>query len=75
MLGLLLTMAIICIMAYFMMKAYFRPPVKDKAEAGFLSEQGVDSTNYKTILDSTKNTLRGITNKRLSEIQETETSK
>ena len=42
------------------LNVYFKKPYLDKKTEQTLSEQGIDTTNYKAILDSTKEKIRNI---------------
>ncbi|MFH1339311.1 MAG: hypothetical protein ABIH40_05670 [Candidatus Omnitrophota bacterium] len=51
---------------YLVLNTYFKKPSIDKEAEKPLSEQGIDATNYQTILDSTKKKVEDI-NKQLLE--------
>ena len=52
--GLLLTMAIICILSYIAFKVYFKGPPQGEGIVGTFSEQGLDTANYQSVLDSSR---------------------
>jgi competence protein ComGC len=67
---LLLVLAIIMFIAYKVINVYFKKPSLDKETQKFISEQGIDATNYKSIIDSTKDNLKGIQNQHNKDIDE-----
>lgn len=62
-LGILLAIAIVILLYYAAMKVYFRGPVVDKKTQQSLAEQGIDSTDYKKMIDTAKNKLGEIEKK------------
>lgn len=58
--GLLLTVFVITVIALIIFKAYFKRPASQADIRQPLSEQGIDSTNYSTIIDSTKSVINNI---------------
>jgi len=60
-LGLLATVAIICILAFTAFKFYFQKPILDQASEKFVQEQNINTTNYQSILSSTKDKLKNAT--------------
>lgn len=52
--GLLLTMAIICLLGYIAYKVYFKPPAQQKGIPEALSGQGIDSSTYRSVLESSR---------------------
>lgn len=60
-LGLLVTVAIICILAFTTFKFYFQKPVLDEPSEKFIQEQNINTTNYQSILSSTKDKLKSAT--------------
>lgn len=44
-----------------MMKAYFKPPIEDKMVAGTMAEQGINTSSYQGIVDSTRQMMSNIT--------------
>jgi type II secretory pathway pseudopilin PulG len=69
-LELLAVLAIIGILAYFMMKRVSGPPRMDKETQKAVAEQGVDTSNYRSIVDSTRNTLKGVTEKEQQQLDQ-----
>jgi hypothetical protein len=60
-LSLVITLLIICFLFQLTMKAYFKPLSKDvKAENKIFSQTGIDTSNYKTILESTREKINTI---------------
>jgi len=58
--GLLITLALMCLLVYIAFNTYFKTPVTDKETKKSLSQQGIDSSSYKTILDSSRNKVKDI---------------
>lgn len=58
--GLLLSMVIVVFIAYMVFKAYLGKPSIDRQTQKALSEQGISTSSPKTILDSTRATIKGI---------------
>jgi hypothetical protein len=50
---------IIAMVAYFLLKKSFRSPVDARTKES-LSEQGIDASNYKTIIESTRARVEAI---------------
>ena len=66
---LLLVMAIIMFIAFKAFKLYFKNPSFDKETQKFISEEGIDATNYKSIIDSTKKKLHDIQEQQKEELE------
>lgn len=64
---LLVALAIIMFIASKVFKPYFIKPSLDKETQKVMSEQGVNSTNYQSLIDSTKKKLQDIQDKRMKE--------
>jgi prepilin-type N-terminal cleavage/methylation domain-containing protein len=63
----LIAMAIVAFLAYTVFKMYFKEaaaPVIGKEEQKIISEQGIDTVNYRTTVDSTRQKLKEIQNSR-----------
>jgi len=58
-LEILLVLLVIAIL-YVAMTMYYKKPMPDKESQKLLSSQGIDTTSYKTILDSTKKKLQDV---------------
>jgi len=71
-LGLLVTIAIICILAFTTFKSYFQKPVLDEPSEKFIQEQNINTTNYQSILSSTKDKLRKATQTENEHVNEVE---
>lgn len=52
--GILLTMVIICILSYTAFKVYFKGSPQRKGIVDTFSEQGLDTANYQSVLDSSR---------------------
>ena len=57
---LLLVLALIMFIAFKVFELYFKNPPLNKETQGVASEQGIDTTSGKSIIDSTKKKLQGI---------------
>ena len=57
-LGLLLTIVIISIIWYMLFNVYFKKSVLDKETEEFFSEEGLDNSSHKAILDSTRKAVQ-----------------
>ena len=56
--GVVIAIAIVCILFYFVAKTYLmQPKGLDEQTAQGLHEQNIDTTNYRTIMDSTRKTV------------------
>ena len=69
-LELVIVLAIILFMAKSGFKSYFTNPVKDKAVEKAAQDAGIDTTNYRSIIQSTKTTVQGITDNRAKDLDE-----
>lgn len=59
---LLLVLAIIMFLAFKVFKLYFKRPSLNKETQRVISEQGIDTTSSKSIIDSTRKKLEDIQN-------------
>ena len=59
-LGLILTLAIILILSYLVFKVYFRMPESEEEIKQSLSGSGIDSSSYKSIVDSSRKKVKEI---------------
>lgn len=64
-LGLLVTVAIICILAFTAYKSYFKKPVLDRLSEKFLQEQNINTTNYQSMLSDVKDKLKDANQKEM----------
>ncbi len=55
--GILLTLVIISILVYISLTTYFKKPVTDQKTERSLSEQGIDASSQKAVLDSVRTSL------------------
>jgi type II secretory pathway pseudopilin PulG len=69
-LEILITTAIIGVLMYFMLKHYSGAPAIDKETKKAMSEQGIDSTNYKTIIDTARTSVQAIQEKEAQRLDE-----
>ena len=67
----LLVAALMLFLCYKVFNFYFKKGPLNAENSKALSEQGIDTSNYKTITDSTKERLRVIQKQRLQEIEDT----
>jgi competence protein ComGC len=69
-LEILIAIVIIGFLMYIMLKRYAGTPVLDKDTKNAMSEQGIDSTNYKTIVDTTRTSVQAIQEKEAQRLKE-----
>ena len=69
-LEILIAIVIIGGLMYFMLKRYTTTPVLDKDTKKAMSDQGIDSTNYKTIVDTTRTSVQAIQEKQAQRLKE-----
>jgi type IV secretory pathway TrbF-like protein len=58
--GMLLTLIIICFLVYTMLNIYFKPGVVEKTAGKNMQASGIDTSSYKSIVDSTKDKVKEI---------------
>jgi len=69
--GILLVLAIICFLFYKVMNLYFKKtPTINKETQKTLSEQGINTANYKSIVDSTREKVQDIQAQHFKELEE-----
>ncbi|MCX5686449.1 MAG: hypothetical protein NTW09_03195, partial [Candidatus Omnitrophica bacterium] len=68
----LLGLVIVSFLFYMMLKLYFKGPQVDKGMSKTLSEQGIDTKNYKTFLDTTRQKLKNIEKQQAARQKEAE---
>ena len=66
---LLLVLAIIMFIAFKVFKLYFKKPSFNKETQRAISEQGIDTASYKSIIDSTKRKLQDIQGQHMEELR------
>ncbi|MFA5271797.1 MAG: hypothetical protein WC412_05610 [Candidatus Omnitrophota bacterium] len=74
-LGILVAVAIICVLAFTTFKFYLTKPVLDKPTEKYIQEQNIDTTNYQSLLSSTKDKLKNAVqteNEHANELEETQ---
>ena len=71
-LEILLVLAIIMFIAFKVFKLYFKNPPIDKETQRVITEQGINTTTYKSIINSTKDKLEDIQNKHIDELNKIE---
>ena len=70
-LGVIELLIVLCIiggMAYFWAQNYSKGPVVDEPTAQVLSQQGIDTTSYSGVVDSTKTMVKGLEQKQAEAI-------
>jgi len=72
---LLLVLLVIIFLYYLVPKFYFKKPSLNKEVEQTLVHQGIDTTNYKTILDSTKAKLANIQKQEAEQADKAESMK
>lgn len=70
--GILIGLVIISFIIYKMIKVYSTPARMDQETSKTLSDQGIDATNYKTILDSVKTKVEDAAKKDAARLKEME---
>lgn len=65
---LLLVLAIIAFIAFRVFKFYFKNPSFNKETQRVISEQGIDTASYESIIDSTKKKLQGIQDQHMEKL-------
>ncbi len=70
--GLLFAAAIIAVLCFSAWKAYFKNPSLDKDTQESLSKQGVDTSSYQGILDSTRDEVDKVSREALEREKEYE---
>ena len=63
-LELVVAVAIVAVLALILLNAYVKKPALDAETQGALQEQNIDTTNYKTTLDSVRSKLQNIQKER-----------
>lgn len=63
----LLALAIIAFIAYKVFNVYFKKTSLDKDTQKIISEQGIDTTSYKSTIDSTRDKLKEIQSNRTAQ--------
>jgi hypothetical protein len=66
----LLAFAITCFLSYFAWNTYFRKSPFDKDTQGALNKEGINTSNYQSVLDSTKNKLKDIQSQAAKQMEE-----
>ena len=69
---LLLVIAIIMFIAFKVFNVYFKKPVLNKETEKVISEQGIDTTSYKSTINSTRDKIEDIQNKHFDELNKIE---
>ena len=69
-LGLLLTVGIICFMAYFTLKQYFGKPPMDQQTQDAAKQAGIDTSSQQGIVDSVRSTVKDIEASQLHQSQQ-----
>jgi len=67
---LLVVLAIIAFIAIKLLNNYYKKPSIDKETQKVVSEQGIDTTSYSSIVGSVKNTLQNAKNKQADRVEQ-----
>lgn len=67
-LELVIVLAIVLFIAQKMIKSYFQNPVTDKQVETMAHEAGIDTANYQSVVQSTRDKVRDITQQRQNEL-------
>lgn len=70
----LLVVAIIMFVLFQLFKIYFKPAINKDAQK-FITEQGVDATNYKTITDTAKKQIQDLQTQYTEKLKQAEEMK
>jgi hypothetical protein len=68
----LLALAAIIFIVFKVSKLYLKPPVLNQQTQKIIAEQGIDTTSYKTIIDSTSNRVEDIQKKHFDDLNRLE---
>jgi hypothetical protein len=71
-LELILAVAAVMFLAFAVFKLYFKQPYINKETQKVISEQDIDTTSYKTTIDSTRSKIEDIQNKHFEELDKIE---
>ena len=71
-LELLLVLVIVMFITFKVFKLYFKQPFLNKETQRVMLEQGIDSSSYKSTINSTKNKVEDIQNKHIDELNKIE---
>jgi hypothetical protein len=63
-LEIIIVLAIVLFMAQKMLKNYFDSPIKDKQTETIAHEAGIDTANYQSVMQSTKDKINNIMDQR-----------
>ena len=69
-LGLLIVVAIICVLNYKSFSVYFNPHPIDEATNRALTREGIDTSSYRSIKDTTRKKIDDITRQRTQQIDQ-----
>jgi len=67
---LLVTLAIIMFIVFKVFNLYFNKPYLNKETQKVISEQGINTANYKSLIDTTRNKLENIQNQHNDELNQ-----
>ena len=68
----LLVVAIIMFVLFQLFKIYLKKPVINEDAQKFITEQGMDATNYKTILDSARKQIQNVQTESAEKLKQAE---
>lgn len=69
-LGIVASLIIVCILLYLLLNTYFKKTVPDKRIGIGVTAPNIDTSSYKSIVDSTKNTVENINKQREAQLDE-----
>ena len=72
MLGIIFSLLITSYLFYIVLNAYFRKPSSDKNIDKALSEQGIDTSSYQRIEETTRKKINDITKEHFNELENVE---
>ena len=71
-LEILLVLLIISFLSHELLKVYFKPAALDKKTEQLLIEQNIDTTSYKTVVDSTKAKVKDVNRQLIDRVKKLE---
>ena len=71
----IVVVAIIMFVLFQLFKIYFSKPIINKNDQEFIAEQGVDTTNYKTITDTARKQIQDLQAQYAEKLKQTEEMK
>ena len=71
-LGIVFALAIVCFLFYIVLKTYFKAPFSNEKINSSLVDQGIDTTSYQRIEETTREKIHDINQKRINELEDIE---